>query len=77
MTKGHLGKQLASLALVLPLLSACHHPGDPPVDTSLQDNSEIRKEARQQEIQRQMEQMQRAADSQRAQQMVPPAMFSH
>jgi hypothetical protein len=77
MKTGYLANCIAGLALALPLLTACHHPGDPPVDTSLQDNSDARKEMRQQEIERQLEQQQRAAEMQRAQQMMPPNMFPH
>ena len=77
MNTGYLAKCIAGLALALPLLTACHHPGDPPADTSLQDNSDARKEMRQQEIERELEQQQRAADMQRQQQMVPPNMFPH
>ena len=77
MRTGYLLKGIAALALVVPLLTACHHPGDPPVDTSLQDNSDARKEMREQQIERELEQQQRAADMQRQQQMMPPNMFPH
>jgi antitoxin component of RelBE/YafQ-DinJ toxin-antitoxin module len=77
MRKGLLTRRAATLVLVMPLLTACHRPGDLPVDTSLQDNSAIREEVRQQEIQREMEQAQRAADMQRAQQMATPNISPH
>jgi hypothetical protein len=77
MEMGHLVNCIAGLALALPLLTACHRPGDPPVDTSLQDSSDAQKRMRQQEIERQLEQQQRAADMQRAQQMAPPNMSAH
>jgi hypothetical protein len=66
MKNSHLAKNVAAFAVVLPLLTGCNRP---PVDTSLQDNSSIRQEARQQEIQRQME------EAQRAQQAVPQMSF--
>ena len=54
------------LALILPLLAGCHMPARQ-ADSDRQDGSTIRNAAREQELQRQMDQNRVAAESMRAQ----------
>jgi hypothetical protein len=55
-----------ALALILPLLAGCHMPARQ-ADSDRQDSSTVRDAARQQELQRQMDQNRAAAESMRAQ----------